>query len=399
MAAGNATRKLGHLFIFAALSLYLLTSFVYQGRDKQYSCTYGGQNIFYRRDKRRGQPLHFPVVEWGKHGRTTIALPTSNQAYGVDIYILICGDVRPLPGPNSQDANTTQSVSYTAGQLKRLRNSSISKNTLTSDTAFLKKLNLLGILRKNIKVTAKSTGTFLGSPITVRVTPRFNSRRGSRTHFFGSNAGNLVNIRVQNSIFASQNFRRTENNSSNFLKNAINIPTRITARADRLPETIQRTPILRNITCRSALTVTRNKTNKGAILPRFCCLNARSLNKKIDEPAAFMSVNEVHIAAVTESWLTDEVHDDQISIGGYVIYRKDRMQCRGGGVCVYVSQQLPVRRRLDLEDPDLECMWLWTRPPRLPRPVSAVAVCVVYSPPDSSVQEQRVLCDYSCVLD
>lgn len=145
-----------------------------------------------------------------------------------------------------------------------------------------------------------------------------------------------------------------ENNSSNFLKNVNNIPTRITARADRLPKTIQRTPILRNITCLSAPTVICNKTNKGAILPRFCCLNARSLNKKIDELAAFMSVNEVHIAAVTESWLTDEVHDDQISIGGYAIHRKDRMKRRGSGVCVYVSQQLPIRRRLDLEDPDLE---------------------------------------------
>lgn len=215
------------------------------------------------------------------------------------------------------------------------------------------------------------------------MTPRFNSRRGSRTHFLGSNAGNLVNIRVQNSIFASQNFSRMENNSSNFLKNVNNIPTRITPRADRLPKTMHRTPNLRNITCRSA--PARNKTNKGAILPRFYCLNARSLNKKIDELGAFISVNEVHIVAVTESRLTDEVHDDQISIGGYAIHRKDRMQRRRGGVCVYVSQQLPIRLYLDLEDPDLECMWLWTRPPRLPRPVSAVAVCVVYSSPDSSV--------------
>lgn len=129
--------------------------------------TYGGQNTFYRRDKRQGQPLHFPVVEWDKHGRTTIALPTSNQTYEVQIYILICGDVHPLPGPNSQDANTTQSASYTVGQLKRLRNSSRSKNTLSGDTVFLEKLNLLGILRKGIKVTAKSPGPFLSSPIAV----------------------------------------------------------------------------------------------------------------------------------------------------------------------------------------------------------------------------------------
>ncbi len=37
-----------------------------------------------------------------------------------------------------------------------------------------------------------------------------------------------------------------------------------------------------------------------------------------------LSVNKVHIAAITESWLTDEIEDDQISIGGYVIQRKDR---------------------------------------------------------------------------
>ena len=39
-------------------------------------------------------------------------------------------------------------------------------------------------------------------------------------------------------------------------------------------------------------------------------------------------------------------------------------------------------------------MWLWARPPRLPRPLSAIAVCVVYNPPDKGVQEQRELCDY-----
>ena len=38
-----------------------------------------------------------------------------------------------------------------------------------------------------------------------------------------------------------------------------------------------------------------------------------------------MLVNEVHIVAVTESWLTDEVQDDQISIGGRDRYQQ--LQC------------------------------------------------------------------------
>ena len=31
---------------------------------------------------------------------------------------------------------------------------------------------------------------------------------------------------------------------------------------------------------------------------------------------------------------------------------------------------------------------------RLPRPLSAIAVCVVCNPPDRSIQEQRELCEY-----
>ena len=99
----------------------------------------------------------------------------------------------------------------------------------------------------------------------------------------------------------------------------------------------------------------KNQKQNKAFLPKICCLNARSINGKVDELAAFMSVNEVHIAAITESWLTDEIGDDQISIGGYVIHREDRTHGRGGGICVYVSQQISITRYLELEDLNLEC--------------------------------------------
>ena len=79
-----------------------------------------------------------------------------------------------------------------------------------------------------------------------------------------------------------------------------------------------------------------------AILPTICCLNARSLDGKVDELTVLMSLHKVHIAAITEPWLTDEIGDDQISIGRYVIHRKDQMKGRGDRVCVYVSQQISV---------------------------------------------------------
>ena len=67
---------------------------------------------------------------------------------------------------------------------------------------------------------------------------------------------------------------------------------------------------------------------------------------------------------------------------------------RGGGVCMYQLQEMPGNPRADFENPNYECMWLLLRPARLPRPLSGIAVCVVYNPPDRSIQEQRELCEY-----
>ena len=48
--------------------------------------------------------------------------------------------------------------------------------------------------------------------------------------------------------------------------------------------------------------------------------------------------------------------------------------------------------QVDLENPIYKCLWLWIRSTRLPRPLSAIAVCVVYNPPPPpgrSAEEQR----------
>ena len=42
-----------------------------------------------------------PLVRWNKHGGTVIALPSDDRLYDINILILICGDVHPLPGPDS----------------------------------------------------------------------------------------------------------------------------------------------------------------------------------------------------------------------------------------------------------------------------------------------------------
>ena len=175
------------------------------------------------------------------------------------------------------------------------------------------------------------------------------------------------------------------------------IPVRISSRNQAYKQQTRRRETQgHNLTCIKCDNSNNKRTQNQnkAILPTICCLNARSINNKVDELAAFMSVNKINMAAITESWLTEEIEDHQISIDGYVTHRRDRTHGRGGGLVVYVSQQIPITRCVELEVSNLECMWLWARPPRLPRPLPAIAVCVVYNPPDKCVQEQRDLSDY-----
>ena len=66
-------------------------------------------------------------------------------------------------------------------------------------------------------------------------------------------------------------------------------------------------------------------------------LNGRSLLPKIDEVRNILSQYRYDIFAISESWLHDCIHDSEIGIQGYNIYRWDRTNCRGGGVCVDVK--------------------------------------------------------------
>ena len=129
------------------------------------------------------------------------------------------------------------------------------------------------------------------------------------------------------------------------------------------------------------------------MLPSFFLLNSRSLFPKLDDLTALLSRKPVDIIAITESWLHKHI-DSLLSINGYNLFRKDRASGRGGGVCVFIKNDIPCIRRVDLESENLECLWLILQPKRLPRPLSGIAICVVYHPPGLAVPEHNDLNDY-----
>eukprot|EP00117_Sycon_ciliatum_P006948 scpid37906/ scgid10262/ Probable RNA-directed DNA polymerase from transposon X-element; Reverse transcriptase len=57
-----------------------------------------------------------------------------------------------------------------------------------------------------------------------------------------------------------------------------------------------------------------------------------------------MHHHKVDILAITETWLTNTVPNNSVHLRGYSIYRRDRQDKTGGGVCIYVRDGLQHNR-------------------------------------------------------
>lgn len=71
----------------------------------------------------------------------------------------------------------------------------------------------------------------------------------------------------------------------------------------------------------------------------YFMINARSLPPKIDELHALVTVEQPQVICIVESWLADDIADNEISIVGYQVFRLDRNR-QGGGVLTYVHDSI-----------------------------------------------------------
>ena len=126
-----------------------------------------------------------------------------------------------------------------------------------------------------------------------------------------------------------------------------------------------------------------------------CAFNARSVKNKIDELRIFVKSHKIHVLAITESWLGEIVTDSQLTIPGFQVpFRKNR-DGKGGGVCVFLSEQVYGKRRIDLEEDDLELLWIEIK--HRSHPPLLVGCC--YRPPSSTtnfLQHARINIGQNC---
>jgi len=80
----------------------------------------------------------------------------------------------------------------------------------------------------------------------------------------------------------------------------------------------------------------------GTPSPSLYVLNAAAITKlhAVEHLTADLSGYNVDVAVVTETHLKSKHADHHFAVGGYTLFRRDRIGRRGGGVAVYVSSRL-----------------------------------------------------------
>ena len=118
-------------------------------------------------------------------------------------------------------------------------------------------------------------------------------------------------------------------------------------------------------------------------------LNIRHLKPKWDEMKIILDQQKnIDIFGLCETFLDQTVDNDILSMKGYSFERKDRSECnllqseKGGGIMIYIKQDVQFERRNDIESPDIESIWIDIKL-KNSKPLS---VCSVYRPPSSKAE-------------
>lgn len=86
----------------------------------------------------------------------------------------------------------------------------------------------------------------------------------------------------------------------------------------------------------------RNPFNNNNNL-ELCHLNCQSLCAHFADLVSLVDLCSYCVIGVSETWLTPLIWDKTVDIPGYNIFRNDRIGKRGGGVALYVREDLNVK--------------------------------------------------------
>ena len=105
-------------------------------------------------------------------------------------------------------------------------------------------------------------------------------------------------------------------------------------------------------------------------------------SSKFDQIKLFLKskdgTSQVNVLWLNETFLKPDIPDSLYSVPGFTIFRRDRRIKNGGGILAFVNDELSSIRRTDLEDSNLEILWLEIAPFKSKR---SLLLAGIYRPP------------------
>ena len=90
---------------------------------------------------------------------------------------------------------------------------------------------------------------------------------------------------------------------------------------------------------------------------RCVCLNARRIVNKKNELSILVEDIDPHIIGITESWANTDITDAELGLTRYVMFRRDRIGRRGGGI-LFVKESIQAYEiKLESEANYVEAVW------------------------------------------
>ena len=137
-----------------------------------------------------------------------------------------------------------------------------------------------------------------------------------------------------------------------------------------------------------------SSTDNKRVLKCVSC-NCLSPTNKILELRQLVSDQKPNILTLTETWLSDNVSDGEISIPGFSLIRQDSSRGRAGGVIVYFDASLPPPVILTTDPiPLVDSLWIKFQLSE----AATLLLGVVYRPPQCTAIESQTMVNQMRVL-
>lgn len=133
---------------------------------------------------------------------------------------------------------------------------------------------------------------------------------------------------------------------------------------------------------------------KSYEVPSMLSTNIRNLSSKIDKLHQVAIHNKTDVICITESWLSQLIPDSAVSLPGFLLLRDDRENLSGGGVCVYSKENSPCKRLAEMEQEEVESLWVQLRPHSLPINILIIILVLVYHSTANGEAENATLRDH-----